>query len=163
MVYPFNARHIDGTPRKRFATARKKKPEARSRRSNGKLILNGRTRAGRRLNDLISAFSIGIDMQDEEARAAVVSTARLALKAEDLGDKLDLGEGDPAVYATLVNTRDRGFARLRELRAKATAHAQPQPAGARVGPSPLALHLQEMARRKAASASGADETSSKMR
>jgi hypothetical protein len=118
-----------------------KPSKQRSKRTNGKLVLDGRSARGRRLNDLIQAFSIGIDMSDEEARAAVVSTARLALAAEDLGDMLDHGEGDRGEYATLVNARDRGLMRLREMRAQARSTSGSAPGSAGSAQQTLGRHL----------------------
>jgi hypothetical protein len=123
MAYPLSPIKADGSKRYRPDVVAKPLPKKqRSRRTNGKLI-DGRSASVRRVRDLTLAFSIGIDMNDEEARGAVVSTARLTVAAEDLGDKIDRGEGDSCAYATLVNARDRGLARLRELRTQAGQQA----------------------------------------
>jgi hypothetical protein len=93
---------------------------------------------------LIEAFGTGIDMSDEEARGLVASTARLALAAEDLGDELDRGEGDSSAYASLVGARDRGFARLKELRAQPQASRVESAAAPGGWSQPLYRHLHWM-------------------
>jgi hypothetical protein len=147
-LYPWN---IDGSKRYRPDVVSKPTPKRqRSRRRNGKLVADGRSATARRLRELIEDFGFNIDLASEEARAAVVSTARLAVEAEDLGDANDRARarGEPvdgSQYATLVNARDRGFARLKELRAQARPSIEhelaPGPGG---WSNALARHLHQL-------------------
>jgi hypothetical protein len=138
----------------RNCAATRKPSKQRSKRRNGKLVLNGRSQRGRRLAELIRAYAQGLDLDDEYIAGLVKSTSSIALEAEGLEEKSERGETiDHFAFARLINTRERNLEKLRVMRAKAQAPAQP--AGARTGPSPLALHLQAMhaaslARRKAA-------------
>jgi hypothetical protein len=147
---PFAPKHADGTPRN---TPSKRALYERARR---KRLVDGRTRGAKKLKDLVSAFSVGIDMDDAEARAAVVSTARLTILADDLGDANDAAaaRGGPVKdveYATLTNARDRGFARLNELRSRSEPRSSRyRPGNAEANAieanAALARHLAELVR-----------------
>jgi hypothetical protein len=161
---PFSPRRADGSPRDRRATTKtsgknptpKPTPKMQgTRRRNGRLITNGRTRRGRRLAELIRSYSFGLDLEDEQIAGLVKSTASIALEAEGLEEKSERGETiDHFAFARLVNTRERNLQKLRAMRAQ----PPPQPAGARAEPSALALHLAEMMKRKAERARRGAET-----
>ena len=133
------------------------KPRRRHRAVLGRAGADGRSRGAKKLKDLVSAFSVGINMDDAKARAAVVSTARLTILADDLGDANDAAaaRGGPikdVEYATLTNARDRGFARLNELRSRSEPRSSRyRPGNAEANAieanATLARHLAELVRR----------------
>jgi hypothetical protein len=98
----------------------------RSRRRNGRLVLDRRTARGRRLAELVEAYSTGANLQDERTLGLIKSTAAIAIEVEAMEDKIDRGETvDHAVFTKLVDARECNLERLRALRAQ----AQPSQAG----------------------------------
>jgi hypothetical protein len=112
---PFSARRADGSMRNRHSSDHLPSRQ-RSRRGNGRLV-DGRSGRARRLRELVDAFGSGHDLGDEEIAALVRSTASLQVEIEAIEDQIDRREPiDRSVFATMVNTRERSFARLREMR-----------------------------------------------
>jgi hypothetical protein len=103
----------------------------RSRRRNGQIVLDGRSAKGRRIRELTEAYSMGLPLDDETARGLVASTARLQIEIETLEDKIDRKQPvDHDVYTKLINTRERGLERLREMRTQARPSTEPATGGA---------------------------------
>jgi hypothetical protein len=121
----------------------RKKPKARSRRANGRLLLDGRTRRGRRLAELIAAFGSGHNLSDEETVALIRSSASLQVEIEALEDKIDHCKPvDHDMLTKLINTRDRSFERLKEMRTQARSPAERKhPPGLGGWTSELQRHL----------------------
>jgi hypothetical protein len=157
---PFSRVRADGTLRQtqaqaaaRLAAMKKAAAKtARSKRANGKLFkIDMRSQRGRRLTELIAAYSFGLDLEDEMTAGLVKSTASIALEAEGLEEKSERGETiDNFAFARLINTRERNLQKLRVMRqaqVKAQAPAQGAPSEAS---ATLARYLMAMAAREKA-------------
>jgi hypothetical protein len=142
------------------ASASKRKP-ARTKRGNGRLVVDARTRRGRRLAELIEAYSIGADLGSEEVMALVKSTAALQVEIEtNFEDKVDRRQPiDHDVYTKLLNTRERSLEKLKEMRTRARPSIeQPTAGSAAVAALQRHLHFLVWARpHKASYAKGAND------
>jgi hypothetical protein len=137
-LYPWK---LHGKPRYRQATT-PRKPEFRTRRGNGRLVLDGRSARGRRLHELIAAYGIGHDLSDERATGLIKSTATLQVEIEAMEDARDRREPvDLDLFVKLINSRQRGFEQLKELKAEARAPAQSATTSTSSSLLPLQRHL----------------------
>jgi hypothetical protein len=147
---PFAPLHADGTPRYRRSVMPKPSlKQQRSRRSNGKLSIDMRSRRGRRLQELIRAYGRELDLEDERTAGLVTSTANIAVEAEQLEDASGRGKSvDLELFNRLVNTRERNLEKLEAMRAEARARARPPLAGCAAAfggwPNALARYLHWM-------------------
>jgi hypothetical protein len=138
-------RRVDGTKRYRPDIPPKPLAKQRTKRANGRLVLDGRSARGRRLKELIQIYSVGLSLEDGRIAGLVKSTASIAYAAEQLEDAIDRGEVvNHFALVRLVNTRERNLTKLKELKAQ----AQPAPSPIAKGPggwsSPLQQHLHLM-------------------
>jgi hypothetical protein len=128
-----------------------KKKHGRTKRANGRLILNGRGARGRRQVELVRIYAVGANLDDERQINLIKSAAAMQLAIEGFEDKIDLGQSvDHIVFARLVGARERALTKLAELKAPKVVKAKAQPGDpSAVHPSVLALreHLAMMARR----------------
>jgi hypothetical protein len=96
-----------------------RKKQFRTKRANGRLVVDGRSSRGRRLAELTEAYSIGLP-DDETARGLVASVARLQVEIEAIEDKIDRKQPvDHEVFTKMLNTRQRSFEQIRECKAQA--------------------------------------------
>jgi hypothetical protein len=115
-----------------------------AKRGRGQSTVDGRTVRGRRLKDLVEAFSIDLDMTDEAVAALVRSAAALAVEAEDLGDARESDKGNLLAYVRVTGARDRAIAKLNAMRAEARAKAPAPTPGQGGWTQPLYRHLHWM-------------------
>ena len=136
-------RRVDGTKRYRPDIPPKPLAKQRTKRANGRLVLDGRSARGRRLKELIQIYSVGLSLEDGRIAGLVKSTASIAYAAEQLEDAIDRGEVvNHFALARLVNTRERILTKLKEMKAQARP-AEHEP-GLGGWSSPLQRHFHFM-------------------
>jgi hypothetical protein len=148
---PFSPRRPDGSSRLRpeqvaariAAAKRADAKRNRSKRANGKLFnVDARSSRGRRLTELIAAYSIDHDLKDERTAGLIKTTAAIAIQIEAMEHAIDRGDPiDNFAFARLVNTRERNLSRLREMKAQNRPTVARDPSG---WSSALARHLHFM-------------------
>jgi hypothetical protein len=133
--------------RNRAAATLKPLPKKqRTKKANGRLVLNGRSYRGRRTKELVEIYGVGVDLADAQMAGLVKSTAVIAFQVEQLEDASERGELiDLELLNRLVNTRERNRVTLKEMRTQVRSHSPEHATGGPAALTALQRHLHYLA------------------